>query len=49
MVIYWPLGLLSKNNLMSDLSFPLKLEINVVYLTVGGKIKLDIFQTVISI
>ena len=28
MVIYWPPGLLSKNNLMSDLSYPLKLDIN---------------------
>ena len=42
MVIYWPPGLLSKNNLMSDLSFPFKLDINVVYLTVNDKIKLDI-------
>ena len=44
MVIYWPHGLLSKNNLMRDLSFPLKLDINAVhvYLTVDDKIKLDI-------
>ena len=42
MEIYWPPGLLSKNNLMSDLSFPLKLDINAVYLTVDDKIKLDI-------
>ena len=42
MVIYWPPGLLSKNNLMSDLSFPLKLDINAVYLTVDDKVKLDI-------
>ena len=41
MVIYWPPGLLSKNNL-SDLSFPLKLDINTVYSTVDDKIKLDI-------
>ena len=40
-VIYWPPGLLSKNNL-SDLSFPLKLDINAVYSTVDDKIKLDI-------
>ena len=40
--VYWPPGLLSKNNLMSDLSFPLKLDINAVYLTVDDKIKLDI-------
>ena len=38
MVIYWPPGLLSKNNLMSDL----KLDINAIYLTVDDKIKLDI-------
>ena len=43
MVIYWPPGLLSKNNLMKDASFlPLKLDINAVYLTVDDKIKLDI-------
>ena len=42
MVIYWPPGLLSKNNLMSDLSFPLNLDINAVYLTVDDKIELDI-------
>ena len=40
MVIYWPPGLQSKNNLMSDLSFPLKLDISAVYLTVDDKIKL---------
>ena len=39
MVINWPPRLLSKNNLMSDLSFPLKLDINAVYLTVDDKIK----------
>ena len=37
MVIYWPPGLLSKNKLMSDLSFPLKLNINAIYLTVDDK------------
>ena len=42
MVIYWPPGLLSKNNLMSDFPFPLKLDISAVYLTVDDKIKLDI-------
>ena len=35
----WVTGLPSKNNLMSDLSFPLKLDINAVYLTVDDKIK----------
>ena len=44
MVIYWPPGLLSKNNLVNDLSFPLKLDINAVYLPVDGKIKLDILS-----
>ena len=42
MVIYWLPGLLAKNNLMSDLSFPLKLDINAIYLIVNDKIKLDI-------
>ena len=43
MVIYWSPGLLSKNNLMSDLSFlPLKLDISAVYLTVDDKIKIDV-------
>ena len=41
-VVYWPPGFLSKSNLMSDLSFPLKLDINAVYLTVDDKIKIDI-------
>ena len=32
MVLYWPPGLLSKTNLISDLSFlPLKLNFNAVY------------------
>ena len=31
-----------QNNLMSDMSFPLNLDINAVYLTVDDKIKLDI-------
>ena len=42
MVVYWPPGLLYKNNLMSDLSFPLKLDINAVYVKADDKIKLDI-------